>query len=139
MNANYVGYLLKALEEDERLAVERGLAAAPSARRELELLRQALEPLEADAAPPEPPADLWERTLARIEREVPPPPTARRLRPASSGASRAWWRRSDVLVAASILFVVLSLVPSGLNSLRGYRDRIRCQDNLRVFHQAIST
>jgi hypothetical protein len=136
VNENLVGYLLNALEDDERQAVERGLAVDPSIRQRLELLREALEPLEADAVPPEPPGDLWQRTLARIEQEVPPVLKLRRPT-ASDPAPRAWWRRSDVLVAASILLAVLSLVPSGLNSLRDYRDRLRCQDNLRVFHQAL--
>jgi hypothetical protein len=136
MDENFVGYLLNALDDDDRRAVERTLAADPAARHRLNLLRRALEPLAADAAPPAPPADLWLRTMTRIERQAPPLRLA--PRPVSSLASgRAWWRRADVLVAATILLALLSLVPSGLVALQRHRDRLLCQDNLRVFHQAL--
>src|SRR5205823_3219026 len=43
----------------------------------------------------------------------------------------------DVLVAATILLALLSLVPAGIVSIQRQRDRLACQENLRVFHQAI--
>src|SRR5581483_11992596 len=115
MNENLVGYLLNVLEPDERREVEAHLAQDAEARRQLDLLRQALEPLAADAKAEETPAGLWVRTLGRVAeyrcRPLPTaPPAVAARRPA---AARGWWRRADVLVSASILLLVMLLIPPG--------------------------
>src|SRR5262249_44067208 len=136
MDQNLIGYLLNALDDDTRLRVERVLASDAAARERLELLRRALEPLAADAEVPEPPGDLVARTLAHIDRTR-AAAAILRLPERPTGATRVWWRRADVLVAATILLGLVSLIPSGLVSLQHARDRIQCQDNLRAFHQAL--
>lgn len=133
-----LGYLLGALEPHERRAVERYLAGHPEARERLKALRRALEPLEADAEPPEPPSDLWERALARIEDGCPALPTAPPTSPRSPGSTRAW-RRADALVAAAILICVGLLVPSGLSRLQFRAALTLCQNNLRALYAALST
>lgn len=134
MNENLIGYLLKALDDDGQLAVERHLHTDPDAMRNLELLRRALAPLNADATPPEPSPGLRFRTLALLAEhacrkpvamEPAPPP------PRTIPMPRRWWRRADALVAAAVILVTLSLVPSGIVKATHYRDRLYCKENLR--------
>lgn len=61
-----IGYLLDALNPAERAAVEGELRAQPERAARLAELRHALAPLEADSEQPAPPADLAERTVARL-------------------------------------------------------------------------
>src|SRR5690348_14846337 len=108
MDEHLVGYLLKALDPDTQREVEAYVREEPEAARKLELLRQALDPLDADREAPVPPPGLRLRALARIAeyrcRDLPrvsvPPPI--RPRP----PDRSWYRRTDVLVAATLLLVV---------------------------------
>jgi hypothetical protein len=140
MDEYLVGYLLKALDDDTQRAVEAHVHTDAEAARHLELLRQALKPLAADAIASEPPPGLWVRTLARVgeqrARELPRAPAILPLE--SPAVNRAWWRRSDALVAAAILLGLLSLVPPGVVKLHQTRDRLHCENNLRLFHQALS-
>lgn len=138
MEENYLGYLLNALDADEQATVEREARNDPEAARRLELLRQAVEPLAADAEQPRPPADLVLRTLARVAearcRELPRAPAASTKPSAFRYRS---WRRIDVLVAAGLLIAVASLaVPVGNRFIQ--RNHVRsCQDNLRQLHGAL--
>ena len=139
MEENFVGYLLDALDGDERRQVETYLRARPEARKRLNHLRQCLQPLAADLDPIEPAPGLWVRTLARVAehqcRHLPAAPDAvafRRPPPA-----RGWWRRADVLVAAGVLLCVSLLIPSALNLLHHRHNIAACQDNLRVFYVAL--
>ena len=139
MDEYLVGYLLKALDPETQRAVEAYVHAEPEAGRKLELLRQALEPLAADREPPSPPPGLRLRTLARIAeyrcRDLPRVPPAPPIR--LSSPVRSWWRRADVLVAATLLLVLLPLIPPGLNRLRQQRDILSCQDNLRNIYTSL--
>jgi len=137
MNENLVGYLLDALDPDEKREVERCLRERPEARGRLELLRQALAPLALDRDTVEPPAGLWERTLARAETKGRRSPALRLLR-AESAARPSWWRRADVLVAACLLLCVTLVIPPGLNYLHYRADIAACQNNLREFYQELS-
>lgn len=139
MEKNLLGYLLKALDDAEEQEVRNRLAADPVARHQLQVLRRALEPLEADATPPQPPRDLWIRALGRVaEQHCRSLPTAPTL-PVNRAVPRpSWWRRADVLVAASILVFVSTLVPPGLLYLGEQNARTLCQQNLRLFHQALT-
>jgi hypothetical protein len=55
------------------------------------------------------------------------------------GPVRSWWRRADVLVAASVLLLLLPLVPPGLNRLRHQHGILACQNNLLGFYHALMT
>lgn len=142
MNENLVGYALDALDPEGRQEVEAHLAEHPEAQRQLELIRQALEPLDSDREPEdcEPSAGLWVRTLAGVAeyrcRPLPtaPAPLARRSTPVAP----AWWRRADVLVAASLFLCVSVLIPPGVSYLRYQRDRTACQENLRKLHTTLT-
>jgi hypothetical protein len=139
MEQNLIGYLLDALDPATQREVEAYLRDRPEARKELEVLRQALQPLDADRDTIEPPLQLAERTLARIETErdkIPgpvAPPVPRASIPISS-----WWRRPDVLVAAALLIVALGIASPGLFRLRSvYYARTQCADNMRELHQSL--
>jgi prepilin-type processing-associated H-X9-DG protein len=140
MDENLAGYLLDALEPDERRQVEAYLRTHPEARERLKQLRLALEPLAADLDPMEPPRDLWVRTLARVAeyrcQPLPAAPKMAALR--TSVPSRNWWRRADVLVAASILLCLGLLIPSAISRVRYQYQVAACQNNLRIFHAALS-
>jgi hypothetical protein len=61
-----IGYLLNALEHEDALAVERSLAGEDETRRQLDLLRFALVPLEGDCGDVDAPAGLAACTCRRI-------------------------------------------------------------------------
>jgi anti-sigma factor RsiW len=139
MDENLVGYLLDTLEPEERQDVEAHLLSNSAARERLQQLRQLLEPLQADLQAIEPPRDLRFRTLARVAehqcRSLPPSPKP--LRPRSLAAPRGWWRRADVLVAATLLLALSLFLPPGINYVRYRYNIAACQENLRLFHGAL--
>jgi hypothetical protein len=140
MDENLVGYLLNALEPEQQREVEQHLDAHPATRQKLEVLRRALEPLAADKEPPEPPAGLAYRTLSRVaeyrcrpQHEAPaPPPTP------PVPIARAWYRRADILIAASLLILIGGLAVPGLVSIRSKYHREACANNLQVFYRGLS-
>jgi anti-sigma-K factor RskA len=68
MQDQLVGYLLEALECDELRCVEHLLEKDAEARRQLELLRDALLPLVGDDGFIDPPTGLVARTCAQVRR-----------------------------------------------------------------------
>jgi hypothetical protein len=141
MEENLIGYLLGALDPETEREVEAYLRGQPENGKKLELLRQALQPLAADRDNPLPPPGLRIRTLARVAeyrcRDLPRAPLAPPIR--SRAPTRSWWRRTDVLVAASLLLLVVPLLPPALNRLRSQRDIVECQNNLHNFFTALRT
>ncbi|HEV3203600.1 MAG TPA: hypothetical protein VGY77_04420 [Gemmataceae bacterium] len=139
MDNNLVGYLLDALQPEERRDVENYLRSHAEARERLKRLKEMMKPLEADLDTIQAPQGLWMRALARVAefqcRPLPAPPARPRSVPAVS--SRRPWRRADALVAAGILLCLTLLIPPGINKLRYYHNRSGCQDNLRNFHFAL--
>jgi prepilin-type processing-associated H-X9-DG protein len=139
MEENLVGYLLKSLGTEEQRAVEDHMRRHPEAKKRLEQLRRGLDVLGTDGVEPEPPPDLWVRTLARVAeykcRTLPavPAPAAR-----TAPAWGSWWRRADVLVAACLLLLVGGLGVIGMAAIAAQRHVTECQDNLRKFHQALT-
>jgi len=141
MDANLVGYLLNALDPETHREVEDYLRGNPEARQRLETLRRGLTPLAADKESPHPPVDLVLKTLAFVaehrNRSLPEAPCAPTLR--FSPATRRGWRRPDVLVAAGLLIAVCTLLLPVRNKLLDQSYVRNCQNNLRLFHQAMST
>jgi prepilin-type processing-associated H-X9-DG protein len=139
MDENLVGYLLDALEPEERRAVEEHLRADPEARVRLQRLRSLMQPLGCDVGPVEVPAELWVRTLGRVAeyscRSLPAVPAAPTARP--TVPIRSWWRRADVLVAACLLVCATLLIPPGLVYLRYQHNKLACQENLRELYTAL--
>jgi hypothetical protein len=136
---NLVGYLLNALDAESQLEVEEYLATNREAKRQLELLRQALAPLEADREAVQPPPDLRVRTLARIAEHHCIAATRLPVAPAIHDAAlrRSWFGRADVLIAASILILLLPFIPPVIHYTQQEYNKLACQNNLRIFHQAL--
>jgi hypothetical protein len=67
---NLIGYLLEALEPDEMRSVASYLAEHPEAAQQLDTLRLALHPLDADRLPEEAPHDLFMRTLGTVAEHI---------------------------------------------------------------------
>src|SRR5688500_12931220 len=139
MHDQLLDYLLDQLDEPARLEVEARLKLDPEARRAFEMLRHALEPLAVDAELV-PPHNLAARTIAHVAghlcTELPKAPVIARI----DGSSRAWWRRADVLVAASLLLLFVSFGIPAIFKIRNSfaSDAIaECANNLREFHVAL--
>ena len=119
MEEDLVGYLLNALEPAEERRVEAYVEAHPEARRGLDTIAV--------------------RTLALIAEHRCMEPV-RMLEPArrpSAFTHRTWWRRADVLVAASLLFVAALLVPPALSYVRYRHNLTYCANSLHVLGSAL--
>ncbi len=133
-----IGYLLGALDEESKEQVNGLLRANAETRRRLETVRLVLAPLAADREACPPPQGLAARTIARVAEhcclKAAPRPILRAEPP------RSWWRRADMVVAASLLLMALGI---GLPALFSLHDRSRgpaiveCQNNMRVFNDAL--
>jgi prepilin-type processing-associated H-X9-DG protein len=143
MEEQFLGYLLNALDECGMREVEAHLQAHPEARRKLTLLKQALDPLVADQEAPSPPPQLAERTLAKVAEQICSAggrisdlPKAPPIAPRSISGGRSWWRRADVMVAASLLITAVGIALVVLGRMRGPSSAdsiIACKNNLREF------
>jgi prepilin-type processing-associated H-X9-DG protein len=147
MEEHFIGYLLNALDERTHGQVEAYLAQHAAARAKLALLRQALEPLAADAETPTAPAHLVERTLAKVaehicagDKRADELPQAPPVSPLTLAIGRSWWRRPDILVAACLLVTVVGVGLMVLGRMRGPSSAallVECKNNLRQFHTAL--
>lgn len=164
MDSELIGYLLNALEPDACEAVERQLEESAEVRQRLPVLRRLLDTLECDRETSVPPPELVVQTLRKVatQRSLEKRGVARVGRaaaavnlprvseaanpwhapalspPASRPVSRSRWRRTDVAVAASIIFVALLMIPPALLSVRNLSYRTACADNLREFARAFT-
>jgi hypothetical protein len=137
MNEHLIGYLLNTLDDDTHHLVAVYLRDHPEGRQRLEELRQTLALLSEDRAAPTPPADLAKRTLAHIEKQGPRDlPRAPALSRSFSG-DRSLWRRTDLLVAASMLLLVGGIAALATFKARQTQALVGCQNNLREFHGAL--
>lgn len=139
MDENLVGYLLDALEPEQQRDVETRLKSDPAAQQKLEVLRRALEPLAADKEGPEPPSGLIFRTLGRVaEYRCRPQPEVRPAPPTVDvHGGRPWYRRADLLIAASLLIVVGGVGVPGVVKLRGDHQKALCKDTMNVVYKGL--
>ncbi len=141
MDENLLGYLLATLDSETHREVESYLRTHPEAHQRLERLQRALAPLASDkkATDLKPASGLWIRTLAHVAeyrcRDLPRAPLIA-VAP-TPVPSRPWWRRADVLVAATLLLAVSALLLPGLNYLRARQNILACQNNLRQIYLAL--
>jgi prepilin-type processing-associated H-X9-DG protein len=140
MEQNFVGYVLNALDADTTRDVEEYLHAHPEAQGQIDLLRRALAPLAVDAAAIDPPPGLMVRTLGRVAeyccRDLPRLPALAPRR--SEAAYPRWWRRADVLVAASLFLCISLLIPPVVYHAQRRYQLESCRNNLRQFGEALA-
>jgi hypothetical protein len=130
MNEDILGYLLDALEPEQQERIEARIATDPQFRAEVERMRRLLLPLAADDHI-EPPPNLADRTIARVREVV----------FSSREAEWAPWSRVgflDVLVAASVVAVMVSLMIPAVATVRGMHSRLLCADQLRSIGVALA-
>ena len=142
-----LGYLLGALDESERDAINRQLAADPTLRRMLATTEASLDVLSSVPRVYRPPAGLAARTCRRVfaysealanaaskgsRWARPARQRARVMSPAATPPSSvSAWRWSDLITAAAVFLVVsCSVFPALLHNRMNTR-LVACQDNLR--------
>lgn len=159
--AQLIGYLLNALEEEEREQIEQELRRRPELRKRLQRLKERLAILELGRVEVLPPRGLAERTCQRVlkDRQVPSPgsavavtaglgrrysaggrqPCGFRLSPLADywAGQRPGWSFADLAVGGLVMLIVVSLLFPALAEVR-FRFRVlACRDNCRELFQAI--
>ena len=133
LRQNLLGYLLGAVEHDERTQVEQQIQNDAALRRELETLRSALHPLAADANHAAPPPGLAQRCCEYVYSRTEIVPAA--LSPVSGSAASAptgrRWSRLDLAVAGAIAVAVAVLIVPAVFQSNVQAKLIACQDNLK--------
>jgi hypothetical protein len=135
-----LGFMLGALEGDERAEIETQLGSDPECRKELALLRRQLEPLSALRQDFTPPVGLAERTCRYVAEHRAAPSSAKgRLRPEvapPSWVGRMSWL--DVAMAATVLVAAGLLIFPAVQNSRFHARLAACQDNLRELGGALN-
>lgn len=128
-----LGYLLGALEPEERAEVERELAANPRLGQELAEIRDVLEQVGMTERPEpiEPPAGLVDRTCDLVAAQSADPVPVGLPPDRSAGGSVRYYTLTDVLVAASVLLALTALLFPSLSHSRFMARLVTCQNNLR--------
>ncbi|MEX2139515.1 MAG: hypothetical protein WD894_09660 [Pirellulales bacterium] len=148
MRNELLGYLLGALETNERAKVENELASDDRLRSEMELLRRGLTPLEADGDRFDPPIGLARRTIEfvflrlALQAEGPAANEPAVTRPQSNWSDQPAptrrWRMVDISVAAGILVAALSVVVPAIIQSRANTQRLACQDRMKSTYSGIA-
>lgn len=164
MENNYIGYLLDALDDDERTELETARAESPRIQSALDMLQKAIDPLAADKEEFEPPADLATRTIGFVaeyvvqnERSVfsappadlaspairaiaPPKPAQPPVYPVrTSEAEPPRYRKRNLAVSIGLSGAVLLVLVASVFTVRQTREVQACQNNMRAVHQGLQT
>ncbi|MCS7047595.1 MAG: hypothetical protein NZO58_14655 [Gemmataceae bacterium] len=134
-------YLMDRLDAPNKRRLEERLQVDAKLRHQAELLRQALAPLAWDAEI-QPPPNLAARTVARMAEYLCRPLPKAPLPARSEVSGRPWWRRVDILVAASLLLLFVGIglpVVYRLRSAQSASAMVECRKNLFDFHRALKT
>lgn len=139
MHPDLIAYVSGSLDEPARTEFEVRLHNDAELARDVERARRRLTPLRSVASA-QPPADLLVNTLALVAehacKNLPAAPvetTSPRL-----AFERPWWRRADVLVAASIVLTAIGVLLPGLMHLRTVGAQTHCENNLRELWNGLS-
>lgn len=148
MHPDLIAYLTGSLDDDARTQFEVQMQSDANLKQKVAAARQRVAPL-FDVEPIAPPPGLVLNTIGFIAGEVcrdrpqvqvrvgevrreetnvtspAPAPISR------GGFERSWWRRMDVIVAASILLTALGLGLPVVSYLRYTELRVRCENNLK--------
>jgi hypothetical protein len=143
-----IGYLLDALEPEERARVEALLASDPALRAELAELRALVLPLDEDPEHLDPPTGLAERTCDRVlaachdadDAKGDDLPGNHLPMPArhDHAERRHGWRLHDSLVATGITVAAALMVFPALEHSRTGAEIAACANNLRQIGYALA-
>ncbi|MHB8900092.1 MAG: hypothetical protein ACYC6Y_15190 [Thermoguttaceae bacterium] len=148
--AQLLGYLLDALEDEERRQVQQDLANNSDLRQQLEALRALLAPMEAFREPIDPPLGLAARTCRCVAEQ--PTAAGGRVPPRPSPASRLHAMRPDarlegatfrfgwfdLLAVAGVLVAASLLIFPALHDSRVQARTLQCAENLQHLHVALA-
>lgn len=132
MKEDLIGYLLDALEPDERERVEQYLATHPEAREHVEKLRATLDLLGPDSGHHDPPFGLAHRTCRLLG------PSRCDTVEVVGGAAEGGWRMRDVLFAAGTCLAASLILIVAVDSSRRQVQRVKCEHNLQVLYRAMA-
>ncbi len=137
-----LGYLAGALEGAQREEVESRLRSDPRFRREADLLRKRIRPLETLREDCTPPPGLAERTcrLVASEAEAANRPDSRPTPMSEEAAPASWVGRIswlDVAVAATLFIAAFVLTPPAIQYSRSRARETACKDNLREIGRSL--
>ena len=153
MRKDLLGYLLDALDDRERQRIVEALQTDPQLRRQLDELRQQLEPLDSDAKGNLPPKGLADQTCDLIEafQEAPEAVRAHVVQRTPAGRRRRWaanerkaspeathWSTADTVVAAGIFLAVSLMFFPAIASSRFRSEVTACQYNLQELGNALA-
>jgi hypothetical protein len=131
MRDELVGYVIGALEPQEKAAFEAQLSRDPGLQRELTIVRRSLLLLECDREHFDPPGELAQRTCQFVAMQA-----STTIAPAAPSASR--WRMADLVVAAGIFLAASLLFFPAIYHSRYASQLAGCQNNLRRISQALA-
>ncbi len=136
MRGLLLGYLLNALEPEERQRVEDRIERDANLERELELFAESLQPLQAAEGPIPLPAGLADRTCHLVaehaagRRGASVAAVGRSALPAERGSASRPYRLADFVVAVGVVLAGLLLLFPALEHSHQVARLTGCQDNL---------
>lgn len=153
MRKDLLGYLLGALSDEERDRLEEAIRKDPELQRQLEALKDQLDPIDADIEDYEPPKNLADRTCDLIEDveefgvDILPngflPASGATFwqndRPRELAAGRRTWSFADMVVAAGIFLAASMLFFPAIANSRFQSQITKCQHNLMQIGQGLTS
>jgi len=134
-----LGYLLNAIEPDERAVVEQRLGEEESYRRELDILRCSLDPLACDPLHHDVPPGLAQRCCEYVFSRIEVMPAAlSATETVATGRPRRWsWL--DLSVAGAIAAAVAVLIVPAIYQSHVHSQIVQCQKNLSDIGTALAS
>jgi hypothetical protein len=136
MREQLLGYLLGALDEPERSAVEQRLKTDRAWQEEVERLRELLGPLTGDCTEIAPPLGLARKTCRYVE-EVEAAATRIAAAEMVTVASPLRWSFQDTLVATAVVAALILILLPAFGNSRFHSEVVGCQNNLRQLGMAL--
>ena len=138
MRDDLVGFVVCALDETEHTEIQQKIDSNELLRRQVQLARQSLRPLEHDSDIVHPPKRLAERTTQMIadyaqDGSPPSPPATGSLSsapPTDMFSDNRSWTMSDFVVAAGVCVAAACLFFPALVNSRYHAQRLACEKNL---------
>jgi hypothetical protein len=130
MRQQLLGYLLNAIEPDERAVVEQRLGEDESLRREFDLLRCCLDPLACDPLHHEVPLGLAQRCCEYVYSRVEVMPAALSAAETTVPGRHRRWSWLDLSVAGAIAAAIAILIVPAIYQSHVYSQITQCQKNL---------
>jgi hypothetical protein len=134
-----LSYLLDACDGDERSKIEEHLRQNDGLRRDLEVLKKALDPLSCDKSHYEAPMGLAHRCCEYVFSRVELIPVALSSQGDARSVNSRRWSWLDIAVAGAIAASVLFLIAPAVYQSRQQSLKLACQNNLKDIGTALAS